>query len=64
MSRRASKISVISKDPDKPKHRSVFFMEGIPCDTKLLFKSACARSGQTMRDVVIKLMREYVARVG
>lgn len=60
MSRRASKISVIPGDPEAPHHEGVLFVQGIPQSTKLAFKRKCMDEGETMRDVIIQLMRSYV----
>lgn len=61
MSRKPSKISVISKKADKPQHRGALFIEGIPEDTRTAFKAACARRDVTMRDTFITLMRKFAA---
>lgn len=57
-----SKISQIPGDKTLPHHNGVLFVQGLPLSTKLAFKAACSLHGETMRDVIIKLMREYVAR--
>ncbi len=57
---KVSKISVAPANPNATKHRGVLFLEGVPEDTKQLFKAACARKGETMRDAMIRLMRDYV----
>lgn len=59
-----SKISVIPADETQPHHNGILLVQGIPEDTKLAFKAACARVGETMRDVIIKIMREYAAKHG
>jgi hypothetical protein len=61
MTKLRSKISVIPADPRKPRHKKTLFIQAIPDDTHSAFKSACARRGETMRDVAIKLMRKFVA---
>lgn len=61
MSRR-SKISVLPQDRTEPHHEGVLFVEGIPKDTKAAFKAACARRGETMRDVLIRLIRDYAVK--
>lgn len=35
------------------------FLQDIPFTTKMAFKSACARRGKTMRNVLIHFMRYY-----
>lgn len=56
---RTSKISQTPQNKDKPHHRGTLFLEGVPKSTKAAFKSACARRETTMRDAMIKLMRQY-----
>lgn len=63
MSTRKSEISQTPADRTKPHHRGVLFMEGLPLSTKAEFKACCARNGQTMRDAIITLMREYIHRI-
>lgn len=60
---RKSRISQTPADTTRPCHRGTLIVQGLPSDTKAAFKSACARREKTMRDVIIELMREYVARV-
>lgn len=55
-----SRISVLPADKSVTAHRGTMIIEGIPQDTKQLFKAACARQDETMRDALIKLMRGYV----
>ena len=43
-------------------HKGVLFFKGIPIDIKNQFKASCARKGQTMQDVIIKMMKQYVLR--
>jgi len=62
MIRPRSKISVIPADPRAPRHKKTLFIQGIPEDTHSAFKCACARRGITMRDAVIKLVREYAQK--
>lgn len=57
---RKSTISQTPADRNRPHHRGVLFIEGIPRSTKEAFKAACAYRGETMRDAVIRKMREYV----
>jgi len=62
MIRPRSRISPLPADPGKPRHKKTLFVQGIPEDTHSAFKSACARRGETMRDVVIKLVREFAQK--
>lgn len=64
MSRRLSKISVVPADREKPHHKGTLFIQGIPATTKAAFKSACAKRGQNMRDVILKYMRMYATNQG
>lgn len=57
---RRSKISQTPLNPEKPRHRGVVFIEGVPTTTKSAFKAECAEREETMRDAIIKLMRWYV----
>lgn len=62
MIRPRSKISVIPADPAAPRHKKTLFIQAVPGDTHSAFKCACARRGETMRDVVIKLIREFAQK--
>lgn len=42
------------------RHTSTLYIQAMPADTKNAFKAACYRRGETMRDVLITLMRSYV----
>ena len=57
---RTSKISQTPLNRAKPHHRGTLFLEGVPKSTKAAFKSACAKQETTMRDAMIKLMRQYI----
>lgn len=55
-----SKISQTPANRVMP-HKGVMFFEGIPLDTKIQFKAVCAYRGETMRDAIIRLMREHIS---
>lgn len=63
MSRKRSQISVIPADDDAPRHEAAILIQAVPLTTRAAFKAACAKRGETMRDVLIKLMRSYAAKV-
>lgn len=50
------------KDLDSPlraAHKKAMFIENVPEDTRLAFKSACARRGKSMRFIIINFMKEF-----
>ena len=51
-----------SKSKKAPSRKGVLFMEGLPADLKMKFKSVCAGKGHSMRDAIIDLMRDYIQR--
>ena len=57
-----SKISQTPADRTLPCHKGTMIIQGIPASTKAAFKAKCYSEGNTMRDVLILLMREYVKR--
>ena len=62
-----SKISIARKDKSLQTHRDVLFVDCVPRSTKRKFKIACAakgKTGESMRDAVIRLLRFYVANEG
>jgi len=62
-----SKISIASKDKSLQTHRGVLFVDCVPKSTKRNFKAACAakgKTGESMRDAVIRLLRFYVKNEG
>lgn len=59
---RQSKISKVPLNRKEPHHLGTLFLEGVPKTTKSDFKAACAVNEETMRDAMIKLMREYIVR--
>lgn len=44
------------------KRPDCLFVEGVPKDLRLQFKSACAKKGKSMKDVIIRLMRRYARK--
>lgn len=59
-----SKISISHRDKRKQIHRDVVFVDNIPQSTKSVFKSACARKRESMRDAIIRMMRHYACHAG
>jgi len=62
-----SKISVARQNKDKQTHRDVLFIDCVPKSTKRAFKAACVakgKTGESMRDAIIRLMRFYAVNQG
>lgn len=62
-----SKISIARRDKEKQTHRDVLFIDCVPRSTKRAFKSACVakgKTGESMRDAIIRLMRFYAINHG
>lgn len=62
-----SKISIARRDKTKQTHRDVLFIDCVPKSTKRAFKATCAtkdKTGESMRDAIIKLMRFYTLNKG
>lgn len=43
-------------------HTQTLLVQHVPASTKAAFKAACAKQTKTIRDAIIELMREFVAR--
>lgn len=43
---------------------AVLFLKDVPGETKNQFKAWCARRGVTMKDAIVKFMRETVSKEG
>jgi len=62
-----SKISTARRDKEKQTHRGVLFIDCVPRSTKRAFKAACVakgKTGESMRDAIIRLMRFYALHQG
>ena len=52
----------MAADRSQPHHTATLFVEALPATTKTAFKVACVKNGTTMRDAIVGLMREYIAK--
>lgn len=43
------------------KETASLYVKGIPEEVKREFKATCIRNGTTMKEVIQKLMREYIS---
>lgn len=50
--------------PKTSQPMGILFVEAVPSRTKTNFKMACAKNNESMRDVLIDLMRKYAREHG